>query len=513
MYLFAFLTNWSSYFSDKWDNFANTFIASIFRLLFFCCMHLTSKIILTATLASTVFSLASQTIEPISQDTLFLSLDQCLEIALSENPTIKVADMEIKRMDYSKKETLAQLLPNISFTGTYSRTLAKQTMYMNMSRFGGGSSSGSENTEGSESGESASTPSVGGSGGIKVGLDNSYSTGFSASMPLIAPQLWKSLKLSDTQIAQSVEAARQSRISMVQQVQNAYYTLLLAEDSRKVIGESYDMAKFTADLYAKQYELGAATRYDVLRTQVAVKNVEPEITQADIAIRQAKLQLLILLGIDTKIQLKASSTLSDYEDGMYEKVLNFDTSDISGNSSLRTLDLQTRQLKDLLEVQKMSLYPTLSLTANYNWTSMQDGSPFKGFRWSPYSMIGLSLSFPLFEGGKRYSAIKQARIQVDEMKWQRENLVRSINSQTELALDNIQKNVAQISSCSESIKQAEMAHDIMKQSFEIGAASYLNLRDSELALTQSRLAYYQSIYNYLVATSELQYLLGNYHLK
>lgn len=479
-------------------------------------MSLRVKTIISSLFITSALHVTGQTAPQSSADTLSLSLDQCIAIALDENPTIKVADMEITRMDYSKKETLSQLLPNISFTGSYSRTLAKQTMYMNMGRFGGSGQSPDKDTSGGGSDNPDSgteSPTGGGGGGIKVGLDNSFSTGFSASMPLIAPQLWKSLKLSDTQIAQSVEAARQSRISMVQQVQNAYYTLLLAEDSRKVIGESYDMARFTADMYAKQFELGAATRYDVLRTEVAVKNVEPEITQADIAIRQAKLQLSILMGIDSHIPLKASASLSDYEDGMYEKVLNFNTSDISGNGDLRNLDLQTRQLKDLLTIQKMAWYPTLSLTANYNWTSMQDGSPFKGFRWSPYSMVGLTLSIPLFEGGKRYSAIKQARIQVDEMKWQREHLVRSINSQTELALDNLQKNVAQISSCSESVKQAVMAHDIMKQSFEIGAASYLSLRDSELALTQSRLTYYQSIYNYLVAASELQYLLGNYPLE
>ncbi len=81
--------------------------------------------------------------------------------------------------------------------------------------------------------------------------------------------------------------------------------------------------------------------------------------------------------------------------------------------------------------------------------------------------------------------------------------------QVDLAMDNIQMNVKQIASCSESVHQAEVAHDIMKQSFEIGAASYLDLRDSELALTQSRLAYNQAIYNYLVAKSDLELLLGN----
>ena len=140
---------------------------------------------------------------------------------------------------------------------------------------------------------------------------------------------------------------------------------------------------------------------------------------------------------------------------------------------------------------------------------MSDGNMFKNFRWSPYSTVGVSLSLPIFQGGQRYYKIKQAQLQVDEMKFQRENLERSINMQVEVAIDNINKNVKQIASSAESVKQADKAHEIMEESFKIGAASYLNLRDSEVALTRSRLAYYQSIYNYLISNSELELLLGN----
>lgn len=441
-------------------------------------------------------------------DTLVLSLDRCIEIALSDNPTIKVADMEITRTDYSKKEVLGQLFPTISFGGSYSRTLAKQTMYMNMDGFGG---MGGGDSEGDEDTPAEDSPmSRGGSGnGIKVGLDNSYQVGFNASMPLIAPQLWKSLKLSDTQILQNIESARASRLSLVNQVKNAYYTLLLAMDSRDVIQESYDMARFTADLYARQFELGAATKYDVLRTEVAVKNIEPELSQAEISIKQARLQLLVLMGMDAMIPVKPDVTLSRYESTMYEQALGL-SRDISGNTDLKMLDLQTRSLNDALAVQKASWYPTLALTASYNWTSMNNGTPFNNLRWNPYSMVGVTLSFPLFEGGQRYYKVKQAQVQVNEMAFQRENLERALRMQVDVSIDNINTNVKQISSCSESVKQAEVAHDIVKQSFEIGAATYLQLRDGELALTQARLAYYQAIYNYLVANSELEYLLGSH---
>lgn len=443
-------------------------------------------------------------------DTLALSLDQCITIALSENPTIKVADMEIERMDYSKKETLGQLLPSISFGAQYSRTIAKQVMYLNMGALGGGSASGSTEgatgTEGSES--EAASRKASSDGGIKMGLDNSWTMGFSASMPLIAPQLWKSLNLSDSQILQSVETARKSRLDLINQVKSAYYALLLAKDSYKVILDNYENAKVTHEIYSKQFELGAASEYDVLRTSVAVKNVEPELLQAEIAIKQAKLQMSILMGMDVAIPFEPTTTLSDYEKTMYDDVLSINRS-IDQNSDLKMLDLQTRSLKDVLEVQKMAWYPTLALSANYNWTSMSNGNPFKNFRWSPYSTVGLSLSIPIFQGGQRYTKIKQAEIQVNEMKFQRENLERAINMQVDLAIDNINQNVKQISSCAESVKQAEKAHDIMEKSFKIGAASYLNLRDSELALTRSKLVYYQAIFNYLIANNDLELLLGS----
>jgi len=440
-------------------------------------------------------------------DTLNLTLDECIRIALTDNPTIKVADMEIQRVDYSKKETLGQLLPSIAFGGSYNRTLAKQVTYFNTDAFKGMGSGGGEGETGNDS------PSAGPSAnsGLKVGLDNMYSVGFSASMPLIAPQLWKSLKLSDSQILQNIELARASRLSLVNQVQNAYYSLQLALDAYQVIKKNLETAIFNANIYKGKFEVGAASEYEVLRSSVQIKNIEPDLLQSEIAIKQATLQLKILMGMDVDVPIKISGSLSEYESAMYDHTLNIDKS-LNDNTDLRQLDLQTNYLKRALDVQKMAWYPTLALTANYNWTSSSDGSPFKNFRWNPYSIVGLTLSFPLYQGGQRYNKIKQSEIAVREMTYQRENLERSLKMQIDLQIDNIQKNVKQISTNAEGVKEAQKAFDIMEKSFQIGAAAYLDLRDSELALTTAKLSYYQAIYNYLIASSDLKLLLGDFNV-
>lgn len=426
-----------------------------------------------------------------------LTLDECLAIALSENPTITIADLEITRVDYTKKDVLAQLLPNVAFGGTYNRMLAKQVAYMNFDIPGLG---GDDNAEGSESSSKKDD-------GFKMGLDNSFQLGFSASLPLIAPQLWAQLDLTDSQIAQSVEQARASRLSLINQVRQAYYRLMLAHDSYRVITESYDMAALTHDIYVKQQSVGAASEYDVLRTSVAMKNVEPELLQAEIAIRQARLQLQILMGMPSTFEFDVAGRLSDYENSMYGDILSIDR-DLSKNTDLVMNTLQTKTLNQSLRVAKMAWYPTLALSANYSWTSSSDGNPFRNFRWNPYSIVGLTLNVPIYQGGSRWNKIKQNELQIRQMELTRENLERSVTMQVDLAFENITLNMKQIVSTSESVGQAERAHSIMEQSFAIGAASYLDLRDAELALTRSRLAYFQSIYNYLTARSELLNLLG-----
>lgn len=433
---------------------------------------------------------------------LELSLDECLKVALSKNPTVQVADLEVTRVDYSRKELLGALLPNVDFNGNYSRVIAKQVMYMNMDDFGfgGASAGGADQSTATATAKKKDT-------GIKMGLDNSWSLGFQGSLPLIAPSLWKSLQVSDVQIARSLESAQKSRQELVKQVKGAYYTLMLATASQQVIQQSYDMAAFTHDTYVKKHALGAASDYDVLRTSVAMKNVEPEMIQSEIAIKQARLQLQILMGVDSVLKIVPKGDLESFEKSMYADVLAID-SDISRNADLKLFNYDTKLLEKNLELNKFAYLPTLALAANYNWTAMNNGSPFKDLRWNPYSNISLALSVPIFSGGQRYHKIKQTEVQLAEMRLQKQNLERSLAMQVDLAKENIVLNVKQIASSSETVGQADRAHKIMKESFAIGASSYLDLRDSELALTRARLGYYQSIYNYLIANSDLELLLG-----
>ena len=333
-----------------------------------------------------------------------------------------------------------------------------------------------------------------------------WNTGFSLSLPIIAPTLWKAISISDTQIAQNIESARSSRLELVNQIKKAYYALMLAISSKDVIKQQYDIAKYTADVYRKQFEQGTASEYDVLRSEVQVRNIEPSLLDADIAVKQCQLSLNVLMGIDDALNLYPNVTMEDMQQDMYGYLL--ESKSLAGNSSLRSLELQQKMAGQNVAMKKLAWLPTLGASFNVNWLSLSNGPMFKDVEFSPYSTVGVSLSLPIFSGGTKWYQMKQAQVQQKELEFQRENLVNSLNMQVDLALDNINRQAKQIDSSKEGVRQAQKAHDIMLKSFQIGAASYLQLQDSELANSSAQLSYLQSIYNYLVSTSELDLLLG-----
>ena len=429
-----------------------------------------------------------------AQDVLKLNLSKALEIALSENPTVKVADKEIEKKKYAQKGSYAALFPDISFAADYNRTLKKQVMYMD--GFDMGSSEIPEGTE---------VPDM--SKGIEVGRDNNWSLGFNASMPLVNASLWKSLSISALDVELSVEQARSSKISMVNQVKKSFYSVLLANDSYRVFKDSYDNAMENYLDIKKKYEQGTVAEYDLIRADVTVKNSEPNMLQALNSLTLAKWQLKALLGMDLETEIDCEGTLVDYETELFADFLSTDTT-LSENTDLKQIDLQAEQLKKTLMMQKFDYLPTLSLTGLYQWTSMNNDFKFKNYQWNPYSMIGVTLTVPIFSGGSKYHKIKQTQVSMQQMDLQREDTKRNLQLAIKQYMDNMNTCIKKFDAAQKGVEQANRGYLIAQKRYDTGAGTLLEMNDAELALTQSKLNFNQAIYDYMVAKSDLEKVLG-----
>ena len=320
-----------------------------------------------------------------AQDSLRLSLNEVLEIALSDNPTIQVADQEIELKRYVKKETIAGLFPDISASGVMQDALKLQSMKMGM-----------EDQE----------PMI-----IKMGQKYTMNATFNLSLPLVAPQLWKTIKLNQKDVELAMEVARSTKIDMVNQVKNAYYSLLLAKDAYKALSASYKTAEMNAQFVTSNYEQGLASEYDKLVADVQFRNIKPQMVNGENAVKLAILNLKVLMGVDVNQPIIFTGELDNYETEMLSDYmyLKNDTS-LVDNSVIKQFDIQAEQIRESEKINKMGYVPTLALGLNYGWQAMHKDLRMKNYDWFPGSVLSFSLSVPIFDGGKKYYKTKQNNI-------------------------------------------------------------------------------------------------------
>jgi outer membrane protein TolC len=421
-----------------------------------------------------------------SETPVVITLQQALEIALSENVSVKVADLEIKRTEYAKKGAYAALYPSIDLTGSYQRTLKKQVMYMTM----GGQSMG-----------------------IEVGKSNTINAGVSAAMPIVNAQLWKSLKLSALDVELSVEKARSSRLDMVTQVKNAYFGALMAKEAFEVYKQVYENAVQNLEEAQKKYDAQKASEFELVRAKTSVANAIPNVYNAESSIILALWQLKAVIGVDLEMNLDVAGKLDDHSQQMLYDVHQHDSISLDNNSTMKQLAIQVEQLAQNIKLQQFANIPSLALAFNFSYMSMADDVSFKEFPWTPYSTVGLSLSIPIFAGGKRHQAIRQAKNQHQQVKLQVENTERQLKIAVRQCLNTMEMNMKSYYAAQSAEESAQKAYDIASASYRLGRGTILDLNDAQLALTQSQLAKSQAVYNFITAKAQLEQTLGQDFVK
>ncbi len=435
----------------------------------------------------------------------FITLDQALEIALSENVSVKVADKEIERSTYAKRGTYASLFPQIDGSASFQRTIKKQVMYMDfdMSSITGGGEEGSGSSDGTTGGSSTNS-----GGGLEVGRWNTFSAGVSASMPIVNAQLWESLHISGQDVELAVEKARSSRLEMVSQVKKAFYSCLLAKESYAVYKEVYDNAEANYERTKLKYDAQKASDLDLARSSTTLANAVPNVYDAANSVALALWQLKAVMGVDLDEDIDVAGELYDYASDM-SALYSEDDLSLEGNSSLRQLAIQAEQLASTVKMQKYATLPSLSLAFAYNYSAMANDFEFKQYKWTPYSYVGLSINVPIFAGGKYHNNIKAAQVQADELDLQRQESERQIRISIRQNINSMESALHSFDAADKAVEAAQKAYDITQASYEVGSSTQTDLNDAQLALVQAKMTSAQSIYNYLTAKTSLEQTLGS----
>ena len=415
-------------------------------------------------------------------DSITMNLDKVLEVALTDNPTIQVADKTIEVQKYAKKESIAGLFPTVSVTAAGVDNVKVATMTLKM---------GDQVIK------------------AQMGRPYNYSLQGVAQMPLIAPQLWKMIKLNEEQVALAVEQARESKVKTISQVKQAFYQLLLARESYDVLLASYKTAEKNANDTRVRFEVGSASEYDKLQAEVQQASIEPQMLAAKNGIELAEMQLKVLMGVDVSEPLKFEGQLLDYEENLFNDLMMLKSDvDLSDNSTLKQLDLQKNQLILAEKINKLGYWPTLALQFSAGYSAMPDEfNPFK----APYygsEALTLAFSWTLWDGGTKLIATRKNKLQLESLDIQRENVKKQLELAIEASLTNIETAAEQVVSNKKNAYNAERAYNISEVRYNAGSGTMLEMNASESSLLSAQLQYKQAIYDYLQNRTTLEETLG-----
>jgi outer membrane protein TolC len=416
-----------------------------------------------------------------------LSLDQAIEIALSDNPTIVVAGLEVERYDYVKKQTVSALYPKLDVSGQYSYALRKQEMAQ----------------------------------GLAFGGKNTLNATASLSLPLFVPSVYRQMKLNDTQMALAVESARASRIDMIAAVRAAYYNVLLAEQSMEVLNEAIKTTEEVVENTKNLYDAGLAAEYDYITAQVQLSNLKPQVIQAQNGIDLTKRQLKMYLSIPEETQISVVGSLDDFRD---EVLLGADYDvDLANNTTMKTLELQSEMLEHQEKLIQTTRMPTIAAFGQISYIG-QEPSTLGGLMggmaggagaasdkklWWQYPItLGAQISIPIFSGFSKTNQLREVRNQQAQLEIQREYTERGIMLQVQASVNNLLSARETMMANELTVEQAQKAYDISLSRYNAGAGTILELNSSQLTLTQAQLNYSQSIYDYLSAHAEYEKALG-----
>lgn len=424
-----------------------------------------------------------------------LSLEKALEIALSDNPTIQVAELEIERQDWVRKQTIGSLLPNVSVQSQYSYSIVKQEMAK----------------------------------GLSFGADNTINNTASLSLPLYAPTVYETLKMNRTQMEQAVESARSSKINLTNEVKKGYYNILLAEQSLSVLKESEKSIAETVANTEKMYQQGLASEYDLLSAQVQLSNLRPNIVQTENSIKATKLLFKMYLGLPADSDFVLEGSLDDFADEVALSIIPTDSVDLSNNTDLRSLEFQRKLLEHQLRMTNASRLPTVAAFSTFMYSGNDNSMNFgeiiggsmggmgggssapttkKEWWWQKPLSAGISISIPLFSGGRNLNKAHEIRNTLHQLSLQRDYLAQSVNVQVESAFNNILTAKEKMTSNEITVRQASKAYEIAQVRYNAGTGTILELNSSELSLTQAKLNYSQAIYDFLAARADYEKIIG-----
>ena len=459
-----------------------------------------SKILLSLALAGGLMQAAAQEQRPV----LRLSLQEAQQYAMEHNATMLNADLDVKKAELSRWQTLASMLPQVRAGFDY-QNMCGYTM-----NFGGGGSMMSMIPDSITIGTMTLPITIPGaeqsaesSSGIRMNPNGTFS--LTASVALTGAQIVGAM-LQNVAMQMTDITRQQTEQTTRSNVKNVYVSILVMEQTVSLLDSSLANLEQLAATAQASVNVGATEQVDADKLQVQVATMKSSINSTKRSLQALRNSLLLQLGADVDAKLELTTTV--------DEILNVDNAvqllgrgfDITRNYNYRLLEQSEEVARKNVTMAWMDLTPTLS--AYYQYSAKTYFGQDEGFNMTPPNMVGASLSMPLFTSGTRVASIKSAKIDLQEAINSRRQAEDGLRVQYNQLSYDLASALETYDIQSRNLDVTRRVFNNLTEKYKFGRASSLEVTNASSDIIQAQSSYIQAVMSVISAQLALENLIN-----
>ena len=405
---------------------------------------------------------------------LLLGIDEAVELALDRSRELAEARLLLTEAEEQNAEAWGEIWPRVDFSASYVRNISPPVSFVPARIF----------NPAAPPGEFLS---------LEFGADNSWQSALTVRQPLFDPRALVGLGAAGDYLRLRTEMVRGQSQQVATRVRLLCYDLLLRGEEVRLTERSLDRLRQALEETRGRARAGLASDYDVLRLEVELANLEPELLESRNARDSVRRRLGLELALDDpgRLRLSESATLTTAGSAPGLPVGDLVQTALAHRSDVRQLEQTAGLGRRQVRLEQVEYLPKISLFATWDVQAQQDGRPdfFGSARTRATSkMAGLSVELPLFTGLQRDARIDQ-----------RQAALRQVQVRARMARDQATVEVRDLeASLAEAVRRQEgqrLAVAQARRGFEIAGARYREGVGSQLEVTDAEVALRRSEFN------------------
>jgi len=341
---------------------------------------------------------------------------------------------------------------------------------------------------------------------IKVDFTRNYQMTMALTVPIFTGgRLLAAYRQADYNLGATRESIRQSRQETIFNVKRGFYGYLLAKQFVEVAEEASALAEGHYNTVKSLFEVGMASKFDLLRSEVEVANLKPQLIRARNGLAVAELGLKSVLGLDLaeSVEFRGELTFVPQDPNVEEAVALA----LIQRPDLAQLQFQRRMAGEVLKLARANGLPTLAVAGSYNYWA--DQFKFTKGVWTNYYAVNLVLTIPIFNGFAASAQVGQSKALIRELELTQKGMTEMVKFEVRQAVLNYTQAREALLSQEKNVEQAREAVRIAELNYKEGLATNLDVSGTQVALSQARTNHSQALYDCAVALAQLEKAVGS----